>query len=138
MKFCFAKCFEQKFNVYYHPISEFLLCQAHLLGSLFNTIPCSYLSYCLTFGMQLVLLVGTKLQHVIATLALESAGITGLITGAKLKPRDELFWFKKPQLLLTLIHFILFQVGSACHDAFLMCIVKSVGYSNFNKYSTKL
>lgn len=57
----------------------------------------------------LVLLVGTKLQHVIATLALESAGITGLITGTKLKPRDELFWFKKPQLLLTLIHFILFQ-----------------------------
>lgn len=57
----------------------------------------------------LVLLVGTKLQHIIATLALESAGITELITGTKLKPRDELFWFKKPQLLLTLIHFILFQ-----------------------------
>ena len=70
------------------------------------------------FGMQLVLLVGTKLQHVIATLALESAGITGLITGAKLKPRDELFWFKKPQLLLTLIHFILFQV---CHPRHYAC-----------------
>ncbi|XP_059284656.1 MLO-like protein 11 [Lycium ferocissimum] len=57
----------------------------------------------------LVLLVGTKLQHVIATLALESAGITGSFSRAKLKPRDELFWFKKPELLLSLIHFVLFQ-----------------------------
>ncbi|KAF5181824.1 Mlo-like protein [Thalictrum thalictroides] len=57
----------------------------------------------------LVLLVGAKLQHIIATLALESAGITGYITGGQLKPRDDLFWFKKPQLLLSLIHFILFQ-----------------------------
>ncbi|XP_031284060.1 MLO-like protein 11 [Pistacia vera] len=57
----------------------------------------------------LVLLVGTKLQHVIATLALENVGITGFFAGAKLKPRDELFWFNKPELLLSLIHFILFQ-----------------------------
>ncbi|XAR56557.1 hypothetical protein NMG60_11037095 [Bertholletia excelsa] len=57
----------------------------------------------------LVLLIGAKLQHVIATLALESAGITGYFTGAKIKPRDDLFWFKKPELLLSLIHFILFQ-----------------------------
>eukprot|EP00256_Glycine_max_P066340 XP_025980935.1 MLO-like protein 11 isoform X2 [Glycine max] len=59
--------------------------------------------------VSLVLLVGTKLQHVIATLALENAGITGFFTEAKLRPRDELFWFNKPELLLSLIHFILFQ-----------------------------
>ncbi|KAL4589086.1 hypothetical protein LXL04_001988 [Taraxacum kok-saghyz] len=57
----------------------------------------------------LVLLVGTKLQHIIATLALESAGNTAFFAERRLKPRDELFWFKKPQLLLKLIHFILFQ-----------------------------
>ncbi|CAH1425650.1 unnamed protein product [Lactuca virosa] len=58
----------------------------------------------------LVLLVGTKLQHVIATLALESAANTGgFFSERRLKPRDELFWFKKPELLLKLIHFILFQ-----------------------------
>ncbi|XP_073312794.1 MLO-like protein 11 isoform X1 [Primulina huaijiensis] len=57
----------------------------------------------------LVLLVGTKLQHVIATLALESAGISGSFSGLKFKLRDELFWFNKPELLLSLIHFILFQ-----------------------------
>lgn len=60
--------------------------------------------------VQLVLLVGMKLQHVIATLALENAVITGSYPGAKLRPRDGLFWFKKPELLLSLIHFSLFQV----------------------------
>eukprot|EP01018_Ginkgo_biloba_P007396 Gb_14171 [translate_table: standard] len=58
----------------------------------------------------LVFLVGAKLQHVIATLALENAGVTGSHDGAKLNPRDELFWFNKPELLLSLIHFILFQI----------------------------
>ncbi|XP_048442787.1 MLO-like protein 11 [Pyrus x bretschneideri] len=57
----------------------------------------------------LVLLVGMKLQHIIATLALENAGITGSRREAKLRPRDDLFWFKKPELLLSLIHFCLFQ-----------------------------
>nr|XP_043628581.1 MLO-like protein 11 [Erigeron canadensis] len=57
----------------------------------------------------LVLLLGAKLQHVLATLGLESAGITGYFTETKLKPRDELFWFNKPELLLSLIHFVLFQ-----------------------------
>lgn len=57
----------------------------------------------------LVLLIGAKLQHIIATLALENAGITGFHEGPKLRPRDDLFWFKKPELLLSLIHFILFQ-----------------------------
>ncbi|KAG6482609.1 hypothetical protein ZIOFF_059242 [Zingiber officinale] len=58
--------------------------------------------------MKLVLSVGAKLQHVIATLALESTGLSGF--GARLNPQDDLFWFKKPELLLSLIHFILFQV----------------------------
>lgn len=57
----------------------------------------------------LVLLVGAKLQHVIATLAVENAGISGSFAGPKPRPRDELFWFNKPELLLSLIHFILFE-----------------------------
>jgi len=68
---------------------------------------------------QLVLLVGAKLQHVIATLALETAGLTGHSVGAKLKPRDDLFWFKKPELMLSLIHFVLFQVSNAHRDQLL-------------------
>ncbi|KAJ6332932.1 hypothetical protein OIU77_008895 [Salix suchowensis] len=57
----------------------------------------------------LVLLLGAKLQHVIAILTLETAGLTEHSEVGKLKPRDDLFWFKKPELFLPLIHFILFQ-----------------------------
>ncbi|KAF3772455.1 MLO-like protein 4 [Nymphaea thermarum] len=57
----------------------------------------------------LILLVGTKLQHVVAKLALEVVETTGPLTGTQLKPRDELFWFGKPELLLWLIQFISFQ-----------------------------
>ncbi|KAL5215114.1 hypothetical protein ABZP36_004266 [Zizania latifolia] len=55
----------------------------------------------------LVLLVGAKLQHVIATLTAEGARMNAY--GPRIKPRDDLFWFKKPEFLLWLIHFILFQ-----------------------------
>ncbi|KAJ4785154.1 MLO-like protein [Rhynchospora pubera] len=57
--------------------------------------------------ISLVLIVGAKLQHVIATLSIESAGLGGM--EGRLQPRDDLFWFKKPELLLELIHFVLFQ-----------------------------
>ncbi|KAF8411163.1 hypothetical protein HHK36_003706 [Tetracentron sinense] len=68
----------------------------------------------------LVLLVGTKLQHVMSTLALENTSFTGYFTGVKLRPRDDLFWFKKPELLLSLIHFILFQSSKTdVHVSFL-------------------
>ncbi|KAF3771535.1 MLO-like protein 14 [Nymphaea thermarum] len=69
-------------------------------------------------NLQLVLLVGTKLQHVIATLALENAGITGSFKSYKVKPRDDLFWFRKPEMLLSLIHFVLFQSHRSWRRAF--------------------
>ncbi|KAJ7550042.1 hypothetical protein O6H91_07G080000 [Diphasiastrum complanatum] len=55
--------------------------------------------------LAMILAVGMKLQHIIATLALENAGVRGQFV----RPRDELFWFNKPELLLSLIHFISFQ-----------------------------
>ncbi|KAL2619878.1 hypothetical protein R1flu_000083 [Riccia fluitans] len=55
----------------------------------------------------MVLIVGTKLQHIIATLAIENATARNPLTA--IKPRDDLFWFSNPTLLLKLIHFILFQ-----------------------------
>ncbi|KAJ6979955.1 hypothetical protein NC653_027935 [Populus alba x Populus x berolinensis] len=68
----------------------------------------------------LVVLVGAKLQHVIATLTLETAGLTtGHSVEGKMRPRDDLFWFKKPELYLSLIHFILFQVSNAHCDQLL-------------------
>uniref|UniRef100_A0A1D1XTS1 MLO-like protein n=2 Tax=Anthurium amnicola TaxID=1678845 RepID=A0A1D1XTS1_9ARAE len=57
----------------------------------------------------LLMVVGTKLQHVVAQLALEVVEPTGPLVGSQLKPRDDLFWFGKPEFLLWLIQFISFQ-----------------------------
>ncbi|KAL3677875.1 hypothetical protein R1sor_020831 [Riccia sorocarpa] len=56
----------------------------------------------------LLLVVGTKLQHIMTQLAIEIANSSTII-GEPIKPRDELFWFSRPHLMLHLIHFILFQ-----------------------------
>ena len=60
--------------------------------------------------VQAVLVIGTKLQHVVATLALENTGVHGPFIGVLLKPRDQLFWFNRPKWLLYLLHLILFEV----------------------------
>lgn len=57
-----------------------------------------------------MVLVGTKLQHVVSLLALEIGEQQGPQVGTQVKPRDELFWFGKPEILLRLIQFIIFQV----------------------------
>lgn len=57
----------------------------------------------------LVMLVGTKLQHIVSSLALEVEEQKGTSVGNQVKPRDNLFWFGKPEILLRLIQFISFQ-----------------------------
>ncbi|KAI6701724.1 hypothetical protein NL676_016048 [Syzygium grande] len=57
----------------------------------------------------LVMLVGTKLQHVVSSLALEIVEPKGPSNATHVKPRDDLFWFGKPEILLQLIQFIIFQ-----------------------------
>uniref|UniRef100_A0A175YEP9 MLO-like protein n=1 Tax=Daucus carota subsp. sativus TaxID=79200 RepID=A0A175YEP9_DAUCS len=57
----------------------------------------------------LVMLVGTKLQHVVSLLALEIVDPRGRPGENQIKPRDGLFWFGKPEVLLRLIQFISFQ-----------------------------
>ncbi|CAJ1963712.1 unnamed protein product [Sphenostylis stenocarpa] len=57
----------------------------------------------------LVMLIGTKLQHVVSTLAFEIMEQTGPFARTQVKPRDGLFWFKKPDILLWLIQFVIFQ-----------------------------
>ncbi|RZB76250.1 MLO-like protein 4 [Glycine soja] len=48
----------------------------------------------------LVMLIGTKLQHFVSTLALEIMEQTGPSASTQVKPRNDLFWFKKPDILL--------------------------------------
>ncbi|GLJ08883.1 hypothetical protein SUGI_0097560 [Cryptomeria japonica] len=58
----------------------------------------------------LLLAVGAKLQHVIMQLAQEVAEKHTAVEGAILvRPSDDHFWFRRPKLVLHLIHFILFQ-----------------------------
>lgn len=89
--------------------------------------------------LQTVLFVGMKLQQIITSLALEVMGGVEKKpfrsrSGSKpdnsvsrkkedgdsdlklekihpIKPRDDLFWFNRPRLLLYLVHFMLFQVS---------------------------
>lgn len=60
--------------------------------------------------MQLLLAVGTKLEHVISQLAHEVAEKHIAIEGdLVVQPSDDHFWFHRPRLVLLLVHIILFQ-----------------------------
>jgi len=60
--------------------------------------------------LQLVLVIGAKLQHVVTTLAIENASVPGAYVGQLMQPRDQLFWFGRPELLLSVLHLVMFQV----------------------------
>ncbi|THU69870.1 hypothetical protein C4D60_Mb08t18990 [Musa balbisiana] len=58
----------------------------------------------------LLLAIGTKLEHIITQLAHEVAEKHSAIEGdLVVTPSDDLFWFHRPQIVIFLIHFILFQ-----------------------------
>ncbi|XVF42715.1 hypothetical protein PTKIN_Ptkin01aG0386400 [Pterospermum kingtungense] len=77
----------------------------------------------------LLLAVGTKLEHVINQLAHEVAEKHVAIEGELVvKPSDEHFWFNKPQIVLFLIHFILFQ--NAFEIAFFFWILVQFGFDS--------
>lgn len=59
--------------------------------------------------MQLLLLVGAKLEHIITRLAQEGNIDKADYESAEVKPSDDHFWFGRPGTVLHLIHFILFQ-----------------------------
>lgn len=62
--------------------------------------------------MQLLLLIGTKLEHIINKLAYEVATKHATVEEGNppvMSLSDNLFWFRRPRLVLVLIHFILFQ-----------------------------
>lgn len=60
---------------------------------------------------KLILLVGTKLHRIVVKLAVEIMEASPWGESQKFNLRDELFWFRKPRLLLRLIQFISFQVN---------------------------
>ncbi|XP_030542459.2 MLO-like protein 3 [Rhodamnia argentea] len=57
----------------------------------------------------LVLMVGTKLEVIVARMALQMKNQNSVIIGAPLvRPNDDLFWFGHPGFVLTLLHYTLF------------------------------
>lgn len=61
--------------------------------------------------LQIILLVGTKLQVIITKMGLRIQERGEVVKGTPVvQPDDDLFWFSHPQILLYLIHFVLFQV----------------------------
>ncbi|BAH91753.1 Os02g0562600, partial [Oryza sativa Japonica Group] len=62
------------------------------------------------FFFQMLLVVGTKLEHIITELAHQVAEKHTAIEGELVvSPSDELFWFHRPKIVLLLIHIVLFQ-----------------------------
>ncbi|KAK4440932.1 MLO-like protein 1 [Sesamum alatum] len=77
----------------------------------------------------LLLAVGTKLEHVISQLAHDVAEKHIAIEGELIvKPSDDHFWFHRPQIVLFLIHFILFQ--NAFEIAFFFWILVQYGFDS--------
>ncbi|KAH6765766.1 Seven transmembrane MLO family protein [Perilla frutescens var. hirtella] len=77
----------------------------------------------------LLLAVGTKLEHVISELAHEVAEKHIAIEGELVvRPSDDHFWFSRPQIVLILIHFILFQ--NAFEIAFFFWIWVQYGFDS--------
>ncbi|XP_072965631.1 MLO-like protein 12 isoform X1 [Typha angustifolia] len=58
----------------------------------------------------ILLVVGTKLEIIITKMCLDGANHAIIVPGTvRVKPNDELFWFRRPRFLLHLIQFILIQ-----------------------------
>ncbi|CAL9128120.1 unnamed protein product [Musa textilis] len=77
----------------------------------------------------LLLAVGTKLEHIITQLAHEVAEKHSAIQGdLVVKPSDDHFWFRRPRIVLNLIHFILFQ--NAFEFAFFFWILTTFGFDS--------
>lgn len=85
-----------------------------LLG---NNVPAT--NFCTWLGsdavesncLQIILLVGTKLQVIITKMGLRIHERGEVVKGVPVvQPGDDLFWFNRPRLILYLINFVLFQV----------------------------
>ncbi|KAG9448895.1 hypothetical protein H6P81_008860 [Aristolochia fimbriata] len=76
--------------------------------------------------LALLLVVGAKLEHIITRMAQEVAETEKGDGTEPVKPSDEYFWFRRPGLVLYLIHFILFQ--NSFEIAFFFWILSTYGF----------
>ncbi|KAG5553723.1 hypothetical protein RHGRI_011567 [Rhododendron griersonianum] len=79
----------------------------------------------------IVLVLGTKLQVVVARMALQLHNQNSVIIGAPVvQPHDDLFWFGRPMFVLTLLHLTLFVIqfgfNSCYHEHTVIIITRIV------------
>ncbi|XP_057776267.1 MLO protein homolog 1-like isoform X2 [Salvia miltiorrhiza] len=77
----------------------------------------------------IILLVGTKLELVIMEMAQQIQDRTTVVRGAPLvEPSNNFFWFNRPQWILFLIHFTLFQyefgITTCFHEALFVVLIR--------------
>ncbi|KAL1309518.1 hypothetical protein AAHE18_17G183600 [Arachis hypogaea] len=79
-----------------------------------------YSYYWLPFiPLTIILLVGAKLQTIITKMGLRIQERGEVVQGSPLvEPGDELFWFNRPGLLLSLVHLVLFQYEFSIRSCF--------------------
>lgn len=76
-----------------------------------------------------VLVLGTKLQVIVARMALQLNNQNSVIIGAPVvQPHDDLFWFGRPMFVLTLLHFTLFV--NAFELAFFIWVTIQFGFNS--------
>jgi len=77
----------------------------------------------------LLLVVGSKMEHIITELAVEVVQKHTAIEGdVVVAPSDDFFWFHRPKLVLLLIHIVLFQ--NAFEIAFFFWLWVSFGFKS--------
>uniref|UniRef100_A0A0E0K187 MLO-like protein n=1 Tax=Oryza punctata TaxID=4537 RepID=A0A0E0K187_ORYPU len=77
----------------------------------------------------MLLVVGTKLEHIITELAHQVAEKHTAVEGELVvSPSDEFFWFHRPKLVLLLIHIVLFQ--NAFEIAFFFWLLVTYGFKS--------
>ncbi|KAF8731758.1 hypothetical protein HU200_015692 [Digitaria exilis] len=77
----------------------------------------------------LLLVVGSKMEHIITELAVQVAQRHTAIEGdVAVTPSDDFFWFHRPKLVLHLIHIVLFQ--NAFEIAFFFWLLVTYGFSS--------
>ncbi|XVF19481.1 hypothetical protein REPUB_Repub11eG0114400 [Reevesia pubescens] len=76
--------------------------------------------------LTIVLVLGTKLQVIVAQMAHQLKDQHSVIKGApRVQPNDSLFWFNHPKFVLTLLHYTLFM--NAFEAAFFVWVTSQYG-----------
>ncbi|XP_051216863.1 MLO-like protein 1 [Lolium perenne] len=77
----------------------------------------------------MLLVVGSKMEHIITELAYEVAQKHTAVRGnLVVSPSDDFFWFRRPKLVLLLIHIVLFQ--NAFEIAFFFWLLVTYGFKS--------